>query len=44
VRLGLYRVLLYVLMIAEGTSRAIPVGSERHDHLTALLNEELARL
>ena len=44
VRLGLYRVFLYVLMIAEGPSRAIPVGGPRHEYVTGLLNEELARL
>jgi aminoglycoside phosphotransferase (APT) family kinase protein len=43
-RLGLYRVFLYVLMIAEGPSRAIPIGGERHTHVTSLLEEELARL
>jgi aminoglycoside phosphotransferase (APT) family kinase protein len=43
-RLGLYRVFLYVLMLAEGPSRAIPVGSKRHDHVTGLLNAELERL
>jgi hypothetical protein len=35
---------LYVLMLAEGPSRAIPVGGERHEHLTGLLVKELARL
>jgi aminoglycoside phosphotransferase (APT) family kinase protein len=44
VRLGLYRVFTYALMIAEGPSRAIPVGGERHQHLTRLLTAELARL
>ena len=44
IRLGLYRVFLYVLMLAEGPSRAIPVGSERHEHVTRLLNAELERL
>jgi aminoglycoside phosphotransferase (APT) family kinase protein len=43
-RLALYRVLLYVLMIAEGPSRGIPVDGERHTHLTRLLEDELARL
>jgi aminoglycoside phosphotransferase (APT) family kinase protein len=44
IRLGLYRVFLYVLMLAEGPSRAIPVGSARHNHVTGLLNAELERL
>jgi aminoglycoside phosphotransferase (APT) family kinase protein len=43
-RLGLYRVFLYVLMIAEGPSRAIPVGGERHNFITGLLEDELSRL
>jgi aminoglycoside phosphotransferase (APT) family kinase protein len=43
-RLALYRVFLYVLMLAEGPSRAIPVGGERHDGITALLRGELDRL
>ncbi len=44
VRLALYRVHLHVLMLAEGPSRGIPVGSERHDRLTDLLTEELRTL
>jgi aminoglycoside phosphotransferase (APT) family kinase protein len=40
-RLALYRVHLYVLMLAEGPSRGIPVGSERHDRLVQLLQAEL---
>ncbi|MGW4940096.1 phosphotransferase family protein [Actinoplanes sp. NPDC004185] len=43
-RLALYRVLLYTLMLAEGPSRGIPVGSERHDYLTVLLEGELRDL
>jgi aminoglycoside phosphotransferase (APT) family kinase protein len=43
-RLTLYRIHLYLLMLAEGPSRGIPVGSERHDFLTGLLSEELSRL
>jgi aminoglycoside phosphotransferase (APT) family kinase protein len=43
-RLGLYRVFLYTLMIAEGPSRAIPIGGERHTYVTSLLEDELARL
>jgi aminoglycoside phosphotransferase (APT) family kinase protein len=43
-RLALYRILLYVLMLAEGPSRAIPVGDERHEYLTALLEAELGDL
>jgi aminoglycoside phosphotransferase (APT) family kinase protein len=43
-RLKLYRVHLYVLMLAEGPSRGIPVGGERHDHITGLLERELDEL
>jgi aminoglycoside phosphotransferase (APT) family kinase protein len=43
-RLTLYRIHLYLLMLAEGPSRGIPVGSERHKYLTSLLSEELSRL
>jgi aminoglycoside phosphotransferase (APT) family kinase protein len=43
-RLALYRVFLYVLMLAEGPSRAIPVGGERHITVTDLLTGELERL
>lgn len=44
IRLSLYRVHLYVLMIAEGPSRGIRRTDGRHDHLTGLLNAELALL
>jgi len=44
IRLSLYRLHLYVLMIAEGPSRGIPRADGRHDYVTGLLNEELARL
>lgn len=44
IRLALYRVHLHVLMLAEGPSRGIPVGSERHDYVTGLLREELRDL
>jgi fructosamine-3-kinase len=43
-RLSLYRIHLYLLMLAEGPSRGIPVGSERHEFLTGLLSGELSRL
>ena len=43
-RLALYRIHLYVLMVTEGPSRGIPVGSERHDFLTGLLEAELRDL
>ena len=43
-QLGLYRIFLYVLMLAEGPSRAIEVGGSRHELVTRLLEEELARL
>jgi aminoglycoside phosphotransferase (APT) family kinase protein len=43
-RLTLYRIHLYLLMLAEGPSRGIPVGGDRHEHLTSLLREELSRL
>jgi fructosamine-3-kinase len=43
-RLILYRVHLYLLMLAEGPSRGIPVGGERHEFITGLLTEELGRL
>lgn len=43
-RLILYRAHLYLLMLAEGPSRGIPVGGERHDFITGLLTEELSRL
>jgi aminoglycoside phosphotransferase (APT) family kinase protein len=44
VRLALYRIHLYVLMIAEGPSRGIPIANGRHDRLTGLLTQELADL
>jgi fructosamine-3-kinase len=44
IRLALYRVHLYALMIAEGPSRGIQLADGRHDHLTGLLNRELADL
>jgi aminoglycoside phosphotransferase (APT) family kinase protein len=44
IRLTLYRVHLYVLMLAEGPSRGIPVGGERHNHLTELLQGEIRNL
>jgi aminoglycoside phosphotransferase (APT) family kinase protein len=44
IRLGLYRIHLYVLMIAEGPSRGIAIADGRHDFLTGLLTQELADL
>ncbi len=44
VRLTMYRIHLYLLMLAEGPSRGIPVGSERHEFLTGAIAEELSRL
>ncbi|GAA3351888.1 aminoglycoside phosphotransferase family protein [Amorphoplanes nipponensis] len=44
IRLALCRVHLYVLMLAEGPSRGIPVGGDRHDRLTGLLAAELRDL
>ncbi|GIM91770.1 phosphotransferase family protein [Paractinoplanes toevensis] len=44
VRLTLYRIHLYTLMIAEGPSRGIQLTDGRHDHLTGLLERELADL
>ena len=43
-RLGLYRVFLYVLMIAEIPSRGGAVGNPRYTYLTGLLEDELSRL
>jgi aminoglycoside phosphotransferase (APT) family kinase protein len=43
-RLALYRIHLYLLMLTEGPSRAIPVGGERHDFITGLLEAELRDL
>jgi aminoglycoside phosphotransferase (APT) family kinase protein len=42
IRLALYRVHLYVLMLAEGPSRGI--GRDRHDRMTRLLTDEIAHL
>jgi aminoglycoside phosphotransferase (APT) family kinase protein len=44
IRLALYRIHLYVLMIAEGPSRGIAMSDGRHDRLTDLLTQELADL
>ncbi|GID26202.1 phosphotransferase [Paractinoplanes brasiliensis] len=44
VRLALYRVYLYVLMLAEQPSRGMPLSGGRHDHVTGLLTAELAAL
>ncbi|HEY3502115.1 MAG TPA: phosphotransferase [Actinocatenispora sp.] len=44
IRLSLYRIHLYVLMITEGPSRGIRRADGRHDQLTDLLNAELSRL
>jgi fructosamine-3-kinase len=44
IRLGLYRIHLYAIMIAEGPSRGIEIADGRHDRLTALLTRELADL
>jgi len=44
IRLALYRVHLYALMLAEGPSRGIPVGGDRHGRLTGLLEGELRTL
>ncbi|MGK5678242.1 phosphotransferase [Actinoplanes sp. URMC 104] len=43
-RLALYRVHLYVLMLAEGPSRGIALTDGRQQHVTALLEAELATL
>ncbi|AGZ44914.1 putative phosphotransferase [Actinoplanes friuliensis DSM 7358] len=43
-RLALYRVHLHTLMLAEGPSRGIPAGGERHVRLTGLLEDELRNL
>ncbi|WP_305790195.1 phosphotransferase [Symbioplanes lichenis] len=44
VRLGLYRLHLYTLMLAEAPSRGIPLDSDRHHHVTALLEAELTEV
>jgi aminoglycoside phosphotransferase (APT) family kinase protein len=44
IRLALYRIHLYAIMIAEGPSRGIPTAGGRHEHLTGLLRQELADL
>jgi fructosamine-3-kinase len=43
-RLTLYRIHLYVLMLAEGPSRGIPSADGRHDFVTDLLTAELDAL
>jgi len=43
-RLALYRIHLYLLMLAEGPSRGIPIGGKRHNHLTELLEGEIRDL
>ena len=44
VRLALYRIHLYTLMLAEGPSRGIAPDHSRQQHVTALLTAELADL
>jgi aminoglycoside phosphotransferase (APT) family kinase protein len=44
IRLALYRVHLYVLMLAEAPSRGASIAPGRHDFVTALLTAELAML
>jgi hypothetical protein len=44
IRLALYRIHLYGLMIAEGPSRGIDPAGGRHDFITGLLEQELADL
>jgi fructosamine-3-kinase len=44
IRLALYRIHLYGLMIAEGPSRGIQIADGRHDFITGLLVQELADL
>ncbi|MGX6602970.1 phosphotransferase [Micromonosporaceae bacterium Da 78-11] len=44
VRLSLYRIHLYVLMLAEGPSRGMRRDGGRHDFVTGLLTAELATL
>jgi len=44
IRLALWCIHLYAIMIAEGPSRGIATADGRHDHLTALLTQELADL
>ena len=44
IRLALYRIHLYAIMIAEGPSRGIAIASGRHDRLTELLTQEVADL
>lgn len=43
-RLSLYRLHLYVLMLAEGPSRGIPATDGRNDFLTKLLTAEIEAL
>jgi aminoglycoside phosphotransferase (APT) family kinase protein len=42
IRLALYRLHLYVLMLAEAPSRGL--GRDRHDHITGLLTAEIDHL
>ena len=44
IRLALYRIHLYVLMLAEQPSRGMALTDGRHDRVTALLEAELADL
>jgi fructosamine-3-kinase len=44
IRLALYRVHLYTLMITECPSRGIERSTGRHDYVTGLLEQELAAL
>ncbi|MEU8813561.1 aminoglycoside phosphotransferase family protein [Actinoplanes sp. NPDC048796] len=44
IRLALYRVHLYTLMLTEGPSRGIPATDGRQTHVTALLEAELNHL
>ncbi len=44
IRLALYRVHLYVLMLTEGPSRGIALDADRQNHVNALLAAELATL
>ena len=44
IRLALYRIHLYVLMLAEQPSRGMALTDGRHAHVTALLEAELADL
>jgi aminoglycoside phosphotransferase (APT) family kinase protein len=44
IRLALYRIHLYALMIAEGPSRGIDPSGDRHDFITTQLEQELTDL